>query len=405
MTRVCAFAILCLALSLPAAAQQYKTARDGDVVRLEDTQHQVVVSILPSVGNQAFELKVKGHNVLRWTYASVADFQSRPGMAGVPFLAPWADILDEQAFYANGRRYAFDMQLGNVHGTRPGHGFLTTAKWQVIETNADRRSAWVTSRLDVFREPMWMQQFPFAHRITMTYRLQDGVLEVNTAIENISAEPMPVSVGFHPYLKLTDSTRDEWIISVPAKTHWLLAQSKVPTGETEPIEQLFPDPRSAALKDYNLDDVFSDLVRDEQGRAHAHIAGKTQRLELLIGPNFRGLTVWAPNPAGTGRGSNAFSENPPLRLAPLAQGKPSDSAPPAQGKLSDSAPLAQGKPSDSASLAQGKPAEDPDFICFEPLAAIVNGLNLAHRGLYKDLQSIPPGGTWAASFWIRTSGF
>jgi hypothetical protein len=24
-------------------------------------------------------------------------------MAGVRFLAPWADILDEQAFYANGR--------------------------------------------------------------------------------------------------------------------------------------------------------------------------------------------------------------------------------------------------------------------------------------------------------------
>ena len=243
MTRVCALAVLCVGISLPASAQQYQARRDGDVVRLEDTRNQVVASILPSVGNQAFELKVKGHNVLRWTYASVADFQSRPGMAGVPFLAPWADILDEQAFYANGQRYAFDMQLGNVRGARPGHGFLTTAsQWQVVEMKADRRSAWVTSRLDVFREPMWMKQFPFAHRITMTYRLQDGVLEVHTSIENMSAEPMPVSVGFHPYVKLTDSTRDEWIISVPAKTHWLLAQTKVPTGETEPIERLFPEP-------------------------------------------------------------------------------------------------------------------------------------------------------------------
>ena len=312
MTRVCALAVLCVGISLPASAQQYQARRDGDVVRLEDTRNQVAASILPSVGNQAFELKVKGHNVLRWTYASVADFQSRPGMAGVPFLAPWADILDEQAFYANGQRYAFDMQLGNVRGARPGHGFLTTAsQWQVVEMKADRGSAWVTSRLDVFREPMWMKQFPFAHRITMTYRLQDGVLEVHTSIENMSAEPMPVSVGFHPYVKLTDSTRDEWIISVPAKTHWLLAQTKVPTGETEPIERLFPNPQSAALKDYNLDDVFTDLVRDEQGRAHARIEGKKQRLEILIGPNWRGLTVWAPNPAGTGRGSNAFSANPP----------------------------------------------------------------------------------------------
>ena len=317
MTRLCALTVLCAGFSLPASAQQYQARRDGDVVRLEDTRNQVAASILPSVGNQAFELKVKGHNVLRWTYASVADFQSRPGMAGVPFLAPWADILDEQAFYANGQRYAFDMQLGNVRGARPGHGFLTTAsQWQVVEMKADRQSAWVTSRLDVFREPMWMKQFPFAHRITMTYRLQDGVLEVHTSIENMSAEPMPVSVGFHPYVKLTDSTRDEWIISVPAKTHWLLAQTKVPTGETEPIERLFPNPQSAALKDYNLDDVFTDLVRDEQGRAHARIEGKKQRLEILIGPNWRGLTVWAPNPAGTGRGSNAFSVNPPIARRP-----------------------------------------------------------------------------------------
>ena len=88
MTRVCALAVLCVGMSLPASAQQYQARRDGDVVRLEDTRHQVVASILPSVGNQAFELKVKGHNVLRWTYASVADFKSRPGMAGIPFSRP-----------------------------------------------------------------------------------------------------------------------------------------------------------------------------------------------------------------------------------------------------------------------------------------------------------------------------
>ena len=46
-----------------------------------------------------------------------------------------------------------------------------------------------------------------------------------------------------------------------------------------------------------------------------------------------------------------------------------------------------------------------NFICFEPMAGITNALNLAHRGLYKELQSIPPGQTWQESFWIRPSGF
>jgi aldose 1-epimerase len=46
-----------------------------------------------------------------------------------------------------------------------------------------------------------------------------------------------------------------------------------------------------------------------------------------------------------------------------------------------------------------------DFLCFEPMAAITNALNLAHAGIYKQLQSIPPGGLWRESFWIRPSGF
>ena len=45
------------------------------------------------------------------------------------------------------------------------------------------------------------------------------------------------------------------------------------------------------------------------------------------------------------------------------------------------------------------------FIAFEPMVAITNALNLAHKGVYKDLQSIPPGGFWAESFWITTKGY
>jgi aldose 1-epimerase len=39
------------------------------------------------------------------------------------------------------------------------------------------------------------------------------------------------------------------------------------------------------------------------------------------------------------------------------------------------------------------------------MVGITNALNLAQKGIYKDLQSIPPGGTWRESFWIRPSGF
>ncbi len=349
--------------ALPAAGAQYVAQRTGDIVRLEDGKTQTVVSIIPAVGNIAFELKVKGQNVLRWPYASVDEFKARPSLSGIPFLGPWANRLDEQAFYANGRRYAFDMELGNVRGAIPIHGFLTTNnQWQVVEVKADANAAWATSRLEFFRQPTWVKQWPFAHTIEMTHRLQDGVLEVRTTLTNMSGESMPVAIGFHPYFQLTDSTRADWTLSVAARTHWLLAPNKIPTGETEPIERLFETPTAAALSDYNLDDVFGDLVRDARGRATMSVAGKSQRIDIILGPNFRSVVIWAPNPADTGRGSQRPSGPP----NPVSRG---------------------------------------DFVCIEPMAGITDALNLAQKGLYRELQSISPGGSWQESFWVRPSGF
>ena len=335
-------AVLVAAATL--ASSHYAVRATPDLVELSDTATGTVVSIAPTVGNIAFSMKVKGHDVLWWANPSLEDFKAKPQMSGVPFLGPWANRLDEQAFWANGKRYPFDMTLGNVRGAIPIHGFLTTTdKWRVVDAKSNGSAAWVTSRLDFYREPSWMKQWPFAHTIEMTYRLQNGVLEVSAAITNQSAEPMPIAVGFHPYFQLTDSMRDDWTISVGAKTHWKLAATKVPTGETEPIERVFPAPHAAVLRDYDLDDVFGDLERDAKGRAVMSVRGKAQQLDVMFGPNYRSAVVWAP---------------------------------------------------------KGRP-----FICFEPMAGITDAVNLAQRGLYKELQSVAPGQTWRESFWISPQGF
>src|SRR5713101_597152 len=157
------------ALAAPATAAQYSVRRLDEVIQIEDATSQIVVSIAPSAGNVAFEMKVKGRNVLRFPYASLDEFKARPALSGIPFLGPWANRLDEQAFYANGKKYAFDMDLGNVRGTIPIHGFLSTAQWQLVEAKADGKSAWVATRLEFFKQPAWMKQFPFAHTIEMTH--------------------------------------------------------------------------------------------------------------------------------------------------------------------------------------------------------------------------------------------
>ena len=77
-------------------------------------------------------------------------------------------------------------------------------------------SASVSSLLEFWRHPEMMAQFPFAHSITMTYRLAEGALEVETSISNLCAEPMPLAVGYHPYFRLDDAPRDQWKVRIAA---------------------------------------------------------------------------------------------------------------------------------------------------------------------------------------------
>lgn len=326
-----------------------KVVVDGlEVIRLEDAAHKTSVSIAPSLGNIAFEMKVNGHNVLRFPFPSVEAFRTKPMMCGIPLLAPWADRLDEPAFYANGKKYNLERGKGGVRFDgvgHPIHGFLTMARdWQVVRVEANGKEASVTSRLDVSRRAEWMAQFPFAHTIEITHVLRDGVLEVRTRVENKSAEPMPMSIGFHPFFRVDDAPREEWTIGLAAKREWTVNKELLPTGETRPLSELVGgDPASFRLGDRDFDNGFDQLIRDRSGRATFRIKGKQQQVDVLFGRKFTTGEIYSP--------------------------------------------------------AKG------DFICIEPMTALNNGMNLAHRGIYKDLQTIPPGKTWQESFWVRPSGF
>jgi aldose 1-epimerase len=288
-------------------------------------------------------MKVNGKNVFWFPLASLAEFKVKPVFAGNPFLAPWANRLDHEGFYANGKHYALDPNLMNYRSDaykQPIHGLVAYAReWKVIDVKAGNKNAEVTSRLEFFRYPDYMAQFPFAHTIDMTYRLQDGILEVATSIENHAVEPMPVSVGFHPYFKIHDAPRDQWKVRVPAREQLILSSQLVPTGETKPVQLANP----LSLKGTQLDDVFTGLVRGESGRADFSVAGVKEKISVLYGPKYPIAVVYAP---------------------------------------------------------QGR-----DFICFEPMSGPTNALNLQHAGKYKDLQMVPPADRWRESFWIHPTGF
>jgi aldose 1-epimerase len=256
----------------------------------------------------------------------------------VPFLAPWANRLDGDGYWANGKRYLLNPNLGNVRRDgheKPIHGVLLFSDaWKVVEAKADGTGAWLVSRLEFWRHPEMLAQFPFPHTLTMTHRLRNGNVEVETTIENHGTDPMPIAVGFHPYFQLPGVPRDEWHVHLAARDHLVINPQLIPTGERKPVE--FADPHSLSLG--QLDDVFANLIRDPDGLARFKVEGGRERITVTYGPKYSVAVVYAP--------------------------------------------------------------KGQDFICFEPMTAITNAFNLAHEGLYTELQSVAPGATWKESFWL-----
>jgi aldose 1-epimerase len=314
-----------------------------EAIQLTDAARNTVVTVLPSIGNIGYRMMVNGKNAFWVPYDNLAEMKAKPAQGGAPFLAPWANRIDQDAYYVNGKKYYLNPELANFRrdaNQHPIHGLLVFSPlWRVTELRADGHAAWVTSRLEFWKYPDLMAQFPFAHTIEMTYRLADGSLQVQTALHNQSTEPMPVAIGFHPYFQLHDSLRDEWQVHLAAREKFTLSDQLIPTGQRTPLS--LPDPLS--LKGAQLDDVFGNLKRGADGRAQFSVTGKREKVTVTYGPKYTVAVVYAP----PGR----------------------------------------------------------NFICFEPMSAETNAFNLAHAGLDKELQSIPAGGEWRESFWVSTSGF
>jgi aldose 1-epimerase len=158
----------------------------------------------------------------------------------------------------------------------------------------------------------------------------------------------------------------------------------VPSGITQPAEDFWgTDPHNISLSAFSetrIDDVFTDLERDSQGRSTFTMSGEEQSISVTVGPNYKTMLVYstAPQPPREGGSGNRPSDVTPVSTGP-------------------DVPL---------SATEGEPAPwSRGFIALEPMVGITNSMNMARKGLYDELQYIQPGGSWEESFWISTEGF
>ena len=48
--------------------------------------------------------------------------------------------------------------------------------------------------------------------------------------------PVPISFGYHPYLRLPGVERSAWLVEIPVSERVVLDSEELPTGEVEPAD-------------------------------------------------------------------------------------------------------------------------------------------------------------------------
>jgi galactose mutarotase-like enzyme len=104
------------------------------VIRLTDAVRKMEVSILRSIGNTAYELTVRGKNILFFPDAKFADLTKNPMQLGIPFMAPWANRLDASTCIEPmaGITNAINLNHAGKYSelqTVPGNGKWTASFW------------------------------------------------------------------------------------------------------------------------------------------------------------------------------------------------------------------------------------------------------------------------------------
>jgi aldose 1-epimerase len=225
-------------------------------------------AVVVEVGGGLREYTLNGRRVLDG-YA--ADEMSSSGRGQV--LIPWPNRIQDG-------RYSFDGQdhqlaIDDVEEQDAIHGLVRWAAWGVAERAKDA----VVMEHVLHPRP----GYPFTLALSVGYRLSDEGLLVRTTATNRGLDPCPYGSGNHPYVTLGRHSVNPLTLRVPGAKVLVSDERGIPVGST-PVEATDYDFRELrTIGATVLDHAFTDLGRDDDGRA---------RVELRDPDGGSGLTLW-----------------------------------------------------------------------------------------------------------------
>jgi aldose 1-epimerase len=253
-------------------------------------------TFLPALGMVASSLLHDGEQILELRGGPAA-YAQRGSSFGIPLLYPWANRLGGWSYTAGGRRVEIDPDSPLAHRDAatglPMHGLLTASPyWTVTETDADDETAQLRAELDFAAHPDLLAAFPFPHRLDLHARVRAARLSVRVTLTPTADQPVPISFGFHPYVRLPGSDRRSWSVELPVLRRAVFDERGIPTGADEPLEA---GALSGRLGDRAFDDSFVELGPHPAGRPLAFcVADARRRIGVELVDGYDVAHVFAP---------------------------------------------------------------------------------------------------------------
>jgi aldose 1-epimerase len=254
------------------------------VVTLTDPSSPVAARFVPEAGMIGTSLTDSGAELLGQRRGLDAYLTAAKTM-GIPILYPWANRLGANTYTAENVTVTLTPGENGVRADPNGlpiHGTLAAYPgWKVTGEAENELSADV----DFGADPRLLAGFPYPHLLAVTARLAERTLTVRTTVTATGDRAVPLCFGFHPYLRLPDVPRSDWVIETPPLRHLGLDERGLPTGESEQ-----QPPNRERLGSNAFDDAYDQVA---EGAVFA-VSGGGRRIEVHFERGYPATQIFAP---------------------------------------------------------------------------------------------------------------
>lgn len=259
-----------------------------EAIALSAPERGIEATFVPGAGMVGCSLTHGGRELLGQR-GGLARYVAKRSTMGIPLLHPWANRLGARRFRVAGGEVdldAADPPAGTDPDGLPIHGLLSAAPgWRVMDRDASADGGTLRARFDFAAHDGLLRAFPFPHEVGVEAALAGPKLTIATTVEATGGTQVPISFGYHPYLRLPDVDRSDWRVELPVRDRLLLDDRMLPTGEREAIEI-----ESGPLGARTFDDAFAA----PPGGERFAVAGGGTRIEVAFESGYPYAQVYAP---------------------------------------------------------------------------------------------------------------